>query len=272
MQRVIRLGSALSAAALAVVLVSGCARTATPPPAVAPPVASPAADAKPAALPDARTIIDRHIAAIGGRDAILSHSSSRVTGRIEMPANGLSGPIEMFAAKPDLSLLRMTLSGIGDMQEGFDGKVGWMTSPMTGPMLTEGRQLDQKKFDSDFFGDLKDPSRYESITTVERTTFDGRECYKVRLVNEAGMEDVEFYDVETGLKAGGQMSRESPMGAMNSTFTHGDYRKFGKLLHPATQKISTMGVEQILTIESIEYDTVDPKVFDLPDAIKALVK
>ncbi len=268
LQQVIRHGCALSAVALAAVLLmygSGpLAAQGTGPQA--------AQQAKPAELPDARTVIDRHVAAVGGRDAMMSYSSSHVRGRIDMPANGLSGSLEMFAAKPNLSLMRMTLAGIGDLQEGFNGKVGWMLSPVTGPMLTEGAQLEQKRFDADFFGDLKDPARYQSITTVERAPFDGRECYKVRLVNKAGVEDFEFYDVQTGLKAGGQMSRESPMGPMTSTFTHGEYKKFGKLLHPATQKISTMGVEQILTIDSIEYDTVDQKVFELPDAIKALIK
>lgn len=269
LQNQIRLGGALSAAALVVVLLAGGVE---PLAAQATTQAPPAQAVKPEALPDARTIIDRYVAAIGGRDAMRSYASSHVRGRIEMPANGLSGPFEMLAARPNLSLMRMTLTGVGDMQEGFDGKVGWMWSPLTGPMLTEGAQLEQKKFDSDFYGDLKDPSRYRSITTVERTTFDGRECYKVRLVNHAGVEDIEFYEVESGLKAGGQMSRESPMGTMTSTFTQRDYRKFGKLLHPATQKLTVMGVDQILTIESIEYDTVDPKVFELPEPIKALIK
>jgi len=223
-------------------------------------------------LPAARKIIERHIAAVGGRDVILAHTSSHVRGQVSMPANGLSGPIEIFAARPNRTLMRMTLTGIGDMAEGFDGKIGWMISPVTGPMLTEGRQLEQKRFDSEFYGDLKSPELYKSITTVERTTFDGRECYKIRLVNGIGLEDIEYYDVKTGLKAGGQMSRDTPMGSITSTYTHGEYRRFGKLLHPATQKLSTMGVEQILTVESIEYDKVDPKVFELPAAIKALIK
>jgi hypothetical protein len=269
LQRIVRHGRALSVAALAAVVLAGTIGPLAAQAAAQAPAAQPA---KTAPLPEARTIIDRHIAAVGGRDAMRAHSSSHVTGRIEMPANGLSGPFEMFAARPNLSLMRMTLSGVGDLQEGFDGKVGWMQSAMTGPMLTEGRQLEQKKFDADFYSELKDPSRYKSMTTVERTTFDGRDCYKVRLVSATGVEDIEYYEVESGLKAGGEMTRESPMGAMSSSYTHRDYKKFGKLIHPATQKISTMGVEQILTIESIEYDTVDPKIFELPAAIKALVK
>jgi hypothetical protein len=234
--------------------------------------AAPAAQEKPAPLPEARTIIDRHIEAVGGREAITAYSSSHVRGQFSMPATGISGPVQIFAARPNRSLMRMTMAGIGDLEEGFDGTVGWMLSPVTGPMLTEGAQLEQKKFDSEFFGDLKDPSRYKVMETVERTTFDGREVYKVRLVAATGAEDFEFYEVEGGLKAGMQMTRETPMGPMSSIVTLSDYRQFGKLRHPTTQKLSTMGMDQILTIESIEYDTVDPKVFELPAAIKALVK
>lgn len=268
-QTCVRLGWALSVAALvAAVMVS------VPAPLDAQAAAQ--APAKPApteaALPDARSLIDKHIAAIGGRDAVLSYSSSHVKGRVEMPANGLSGPFEVFAAKPNLSLMRMTFSGIGDMEEGFNGKVAWMLSPVTGPMLSEGRQFEQKRFDSDFYTELKDPARYTSITTVERTTFDGRDCYKIRLVSKDGVEDIEYYDAQTGLRAGGQMTRESPMGPISSVVTTTNYKKFGKLLHPVTQKITTMGIDQIITIESIEYDTVDPQLFEPPAAIKALIK
>jgi hypothetical protein len=230
------------------------------------------AQEKPAPLPEARTLIERHVEAVGGREAMKASSSLHVRGRVSMPAAGLSGPVEIFAARPNKMLMRMTMSGVGDLEEGFDGTVGWMLSPVTGPMLTEGAQLEQKKFDSEFFGDLKDPSRYKVMETVERTTFDGREVYKVRLVAATGAEDFEFYEVEGGLKAGMQMTRETPMGPMSSIVTLSDYRQFGKLRHPTTQKLSTMGMDQILTVESIEYDTVDPKVFEVPEPIKALIK
>ena len=36
------------------------------------------------------------------------------------------------------SLLRITLGGIGSIEEGFDGTVGWSLSPMTGPTLVAG--------------------------------------------------------------------------------------------------------------------------------------
>jgi hypothetical protein len=237
------------------------------------PAAPPAQQARvDAALPTPRRIIDRHIVAIGGRSAIMARTSTHATGTVSIPSAGMTGSVDIFTAKPDKTLLRITLGGIGSIEEGFDGKVGWSLSPMTGPALVQDKELEQKRFDSDFLADLHAEARYESMTTVEKTEFDGRQCYKLRLVRRGGGEEFEFYDVATGLKAGSITTRESPMGPITATATEGDYRRFGPLLQPTTVKSSAMGLEQVITLTSIEYDKVDPATFDAPPAIKALLK
>lgn len=230
--------------------------------------------AKPAAtkLPAAREIIDRHIKEIGGRAAILAHSSAHAIGTASMPAAGITGKMEMFHAKPNKFLQRISLPGIGDIEEGFDGKTGWTRSDLTGPILFDGKQLEERAFDADFYDELKSPERYESIATVEQTTFEERPVYKIRLVKKIGGEDVEFYDVQTGLRAGGVSTRESPMGPMQGTTSYGDYKKFGVLRQPATMKVTTLNVQMVMSILSMEYDTVDPAVFAPPPQIKALIK
>ena len=246
-----------------------------PPVAPAPtpaPKAKEAAKADQANLPSARSIVDRHVAAVGGKAALLAHSSSRATGTFTVASAGMTGAIEVFAAKPDKSLVKITIPGVGEVVEAYDGKNGWTMSAMTGPMLLEGKQLEEKRFDTDFFGELHDASRYESMTTIAREDFDGRQCYRVRLVRKGGGEDFEFYDVETGLKAGRIATRETPMGTVTGTSTEGDYKKFGNLLQPTTVKNTMMGVQQLITITSIEYDNVSSSVFEPPAQIKALIK
>ena len=223
-------------------------------------------------LPSARTIIDRHLKEIGGREAVLAQTSTHATGTVALPAAGLSGKLEAFHAKPNKFLQRMTLPGIGDIEEGFDGATGWSISPLTGPTILDGRQLEQRKFDADFFEDLKSSDRYESMTTVEKTTFEGRPVYKIQLVRKGGGDDIEFYDVETGLKAGAISTRDSPMGPMQGTTAWSEYRKFGTLLQPVKTKVSVMSTEMIMAITSVEYGKVDPLVFAVPAQIKALVK
>jgi len=225
-----------------------------------------------AGLPSARSIIDRHVKEIGGREAVLALTSTHATGTVSLPAAGLTGKLEAFHAKPNKFLQRMTLPGIGDIEEGFDGTVGWSISPLTGPTLLDGRQLEQRKFDADFFEDLKSNERYESMTTVEKTTFDGRSVYKVQLVRKGGGEDIEFYDATTGLKAGAITTRDSPMGPMQGTTSWSDYKKFGGLLQPVTTKVSVMSTEMVMAITSVDYGKVDPSMFAVPAQIKALVK
>ena len=230
---------------------------------------APAADA----LPPAREIIDRHVKAIGGREAVLAHVSTHATGTFAVAASGMAGTVEIYgASKPDRTLLRITIPGLGQIASGFDGSHGWSTSPLTGPMLQEGKELEQSKFDADFYGELRDPARFASISTVEKAPFEGRPCYKVRLVRRDGTEDFDYYDAATGLKAGSVNTRETPMGTVTITSTETDYRKFGKLLMPTTIKQRTMAIEQTVTISTVEYDNVPPGTFDPPAEIKALIK
>ena len=226
----------------------------------------------PAKLPAARSILDRHLAAIGGRDAVLGHSSTHATGTLSMPSAGLTGSLEIYGAKPNKTLLKISLGGVGEVVEGFDGKYGWSISPMTGPMILEGKQLAEKQFDSEFHSELRSDSRYASLTTLEQVDFEGRSCYKVRLVKKTGGEDLEFYDVQTGLRAGTMTTRETQMGTVSGTTVEADYRKFGNLLQPSTIRSQIGGVQQVITITAVEYDNVPATVFDMPAGIKALLK
>ena len=246
-----------------------------PPPARPPKAAPPnteQVERAPASLPAARTILDRHVAAIGGREAVLRHTSTHATGTLAMPSAGMTGALEIFGAAPNRTLLKITLGGVGEVMEGFNGTHGWSISPMTGPMLLEGKQLEEKRFDSDFHSELRTDSRYVSLTTLEQVEFEGRPCYKVRLVRKTGGEDMEFYDVKSGLKAGSITTRETQMGTVTGTTVETDYRRFGDILQPTTIRSQVGGLQQVITITSVEYDKVPATVFDLPVGIQALLK
>jgi hypothetical protein len=226
-----------------------------------------------AALPDAREIINRHIKAIGGREAILAHTSMHATGTLSVASAGITGPMEIFgAANPNRVVVKTSVPGIGDIMEGFDGSHGWSVSPMTGPMLKIGKELTQTKLDADFYSELRDPKTYPEVKTIEKTTFDGRPCYKVSLKRIDGIEDFDFYDVATGLRAGSINTRETPNGVLTMTSMEGGYKKFGKLTQATAVTQQVMGVEQKITLNMVEYDNVPPTAFEPPAAIKALIK
>jgi hypothetical protein len=267
--------SALAMTLCATSLLYGQAPAPAPAPAK-PSLPTPAKPASPTtadpSLPSARSIIDKYVQAIGGRKAILAHSSSHATGTFNVVSAGISGAIEIFNAKPAKSLVKTNIGGIGEILEGFDGTYGWGISPMTGPSLAEGTELEQKRFDADFYSDLHDEARYTSMKTVEKTTFESRPAYKLSLVKKIGGEDVEYFDTETGYKIGTTGSREGPMGPMNITVSQGDYKKFGDVMVPTTIKQSVSGVANVITITSMEFDNVPPTTFEIPERIKALIK
>jgi hypothetical protein len=258
-------GLALPIACVLLVVFTAPAKAQTA--AAAPPQSKPAE-----ALPDAQKVIDRHVEAAGGRQAIKGHSSMRIKGSMTIPANGMSGTLELFVARPNKTVAKTTIAGIGEISEGFDGVVAWSINPMTGPMLATGEELKQKAFDADFDGALNVASRYDAIKTLEKTTFEGRPVYKLALTRKGGGDDIEFYDVETGLKAGAIIERQNPMGTISVTTVVSNYKKFGDLTMPTQMTQSTSGVQIVTTFDSVEFDNVDPAVFELPAPIKALVK
>jgi hypothetical protein len=270
----------LAVAALVVVAVPApCLAQSPSTPAAAPQ----AAPAKPdPSLPDGREVINRFLKAIGGRDAVLAHKSMHVTGKYEVAASGLQGELELFtAANPDRAFQRVSVPGVGEILQGYDGEHGWSINPVTGPMLQQGKELEQAKFDADFYSELRDPKNYKSITTLAKTscpagadtpTPEAHSCYKVSLLRNDGTEDFDFYDTETALRVGSIQQRESPMGPITSNNVAGDYKKFGNLLQPTTLVATVMGVAQKITVSAIEYDAVPATAFEPPASIKALIK
>jgi hypothetical protein len=212
------------------------------------------------------------VRAIGGRDAVLRHSSLRAVGTFSMPGQGIAGTVERFAARPDRFREKVSMSGVGEMQLGFDGSVGWMVTPMTGPMVLTGKQLEQLRRDAEFDAALHDPAGYTALETGERVEFEGRPAYKVRALRTNGDEDFEFFDADNGLLIGSIVTRESPLGTMKATNVMSDYRAFSGLQLPTRQVQRVLGTEQVVTITSVEFGGVDPAAFAPPAAILALVK
>ena len=221
--------------------------------------------------PQARAIVERHLAAAGVFDPA-AVTSMRASGTLAMPAQGITGTVQIIAARPNKTLLKAEIAGIGALESGFDGERGWSVDPIMGPSLLTGKQLEQARFDASFDGPFHDLSRFTSLAAAGTEEFDGRQAHRVNAVNTAGDKSAEYFDAETGLHAGSVATRETPMGAIEVTSIVRDYRKAGAALqaHQLVQRM--MGVEQVITIETFEFNVVTADTFVMPPSVKALVK
>lgn len=221
-------------------------------------------------LPAAKELHDKYVQALGGADNIRKHTMLHATGNFEIPAQGVSGTIEIWGALPDKMVSVQDIPGIGTIKSGFDGTVGWQINPMTGASLLTGKQLDQAKQQSDLHAVLNPDKYIQSMETVEKTTFDGKDAYKVKVVTKSGEEYFEFYDPTTGLNVGLTRKIESQMGPIEATTIVSDYKDVDGQLVPMKMRQSAMGFESVIVMSKIEFTGVDPALFELPSEVKAL--
>jgi hypothetical protein len=237
--------------------------------AVGPPAAGKQANAK---LPPAKDLLDKHLQAVGGKEAILKHKSTQAKAKVEIVGQNITGTLEIFAAAPDKTVSKISIPGVGDFQRGFDGKVAWSITPTDGPALVQGKEAEQMKEDADFYHEADEAKKYKSLETLEETKFENQDCYKVKLVAKTGRVSFNYYDKKSGLLVGSTQTQTIAQGEVTVTSVLSDYKAFGGVLSP-TKVVQDMGpIKQLMTLESVEYDKVDPKVFDLPPQIKALVE
>ena len=223
------------------------------------------------ALPDAKTLMEKHNAAMGGRAAFDKYSSMHMTATMNIAAMGMDAAVDFYRAKPNKFMQRIVLGPVGEILQGYDGKVAWTTNPMVGAQLIEGDAGLAMKGQADFFANLQDPTAYSTAQTVELTDFEGRKCYKVRVVRD-GRDGAEFFDAATGLLAGFSGTQATAQGPVEAMTVFVEYAEFGGIKLP--KKIEQRGgpAGATITFSAIEFDKVDPAVFELPAAVKALIK
>lgn len=223
-------------------------------------------------LPSARTVVDRFISAIGGQQAFATVNSVHATGTIEIAQQGISGTADLMTARPNKSLLVVDITGIGRIETGYDGKVGWNIDPQSGPALATGQELTEMAEEAWFDAPLRRPDQVKEMTTVEKTEFDHRPVYKLKIVFPSGREEFSYFDTETGLDLGHEGKRTTRMGTLPSIETFRDYKAFGGVKQATTIVDDVLGFQQVVHITTCVYNNVPADAFELPPAIKALIK
>ncbi|HWQ53903.1 MAG TPA: hypothetical protein VN442_09470 [Bryobacteraceae bacterium] len=225
-------------------------------------------------LPKAEAIIEKYIAATGGRAAAEKLHSQVLTGTIEMVGKGVTGTVMVYRAAPNKALSIVEFGGLGKAEEGTDGQVAWTRSAIAGPRVKEGSEKAFSLRGAVFNGDLRWRELYDKAEVVGLETVDGRSCYKVVMTPKGEGETVtRYYDKESGLVTKVLMTLKSPQGEIPIESIPSDYRKSGDLLlpHKLTQRV--MGNEIVTTFTSVQNNPeLAADRFALPPDIKALLE
>lgn len=220
-------------------------------------------------LPAAAEILARYRAAAG--ENAYNRQSVRAVGEFSMPAAGITARLESYSVRPNRSLVRVSIPGLGEILNGYTGDVAWAMDPIEGPRLLKGGEAAQLADGAAFESTLRPDALLDSATTVERTRIAGRECIKVRLAWKSGRETFDCFSEETGLLVATQDRMETSMGMIDSVALYDDYRDFEGMKIATRTTVQRMGVEQVITVTEVTFDNVPESALELPAEIKALI-
>jgi hypothetical protein len=221
-------------------------------------------------LPTPAALLARYVDALGGESALRKHESSTRKGKMSIAAMGMEGSSTVLAAAPDKIVMNIE-TGMGAMNQGYNGEVGWSDNPMTGATVLDGEQLSNMKQQADYYMPLNYPKHYSTMETVEEVDWNGTPAYKVKVVSSTGRESSHFFDKTTGLLLGIQGIQAGPMGESEVKIAFSDYKDFGGVKIPAKTLLDVQGMQIEQTVETVTFNDVDPAAFEPPEAIKSLL-
>ncbi|MBA2501860.1 MAG: hypothetical protein H0V27_03170 [Pyrinomonadaceae bacterium] len=189
---------------------------------------------KGAKLPSAKKIFDDFTKATGGRRVMGKFTSRVSTGTVELAPMGARGTITITQKAPNKLLTTMALTGLGEFQSGFDGKIGWSKDSINGLRELTAGELSATRRGAQF--NQADMSKMYSRTTVTgRDKVGDREVYVVEAVPTEGGAPVKMYfDVQNGLMLRVDSVTESPQGKISVQSYLEDYRAVDKIKMPFT--------------------------------------
>ena len=219
-------------------------------------------------------IVEKHLAAAGGRQALVKLKSRVVTAAVSVttPIGDLMGTLVLSSEAPnkERSLITLDLSALGAGQvvfeQRFDGKAGYAMDPLQGNRAITGNPLDNLKNQSFPDGLLDYEQRGITITLAGKEKVGDRDAFVLVLQPKAGSTVRTYIDAETFQLARTRMMVDSPeTGPMEQTIDFSDYRDVDGYKFPFLVKTSNPAQTVNVTITKIENNVMlDQSIFSAP--------
>lgn len=225
-------------------------------------------------LPTGESILMKYVENTGGVEKYKSVKNVRIKGTMSVPAQGISGTVDITTVVPDKMAAKVEIEGIGTIENGSNGEATWENSAMMGPRLITGKEADIAKEQSNMERIYNPAKYYKSMKTVGTEEVDGKKCYKVELITKSDDKIQSFYDVESGLELKSIRTIPSQMGPLKVHSYSSDYQEDDgiKTPHKVEQKLDTGMVLQVISMDEVNYNVEIPAdAFNPPAAVKKLM-
>ena len=219
-------------------------------------------------------IVEKSLAADGGRQALAKIKSRVSAGTISMttPGGDISGTIEIFNAAPNKmrSLVKIDLSAMGAgtavVDERFDGTSGYSMNSMQGDSPITGSRLEALK-NSIFPSPLADyKERGSKIELAGKEKVGDRDAFALTIVPKTGPAMKVWIDAATYLTLKSAITVDVPeLGSVEQIFEFSDFRDVNGLKLPFLLKGQTGPQPFTVVVTKVEHNVeIDPSLFVKP--------
>lgn len=218
---------------------------------------------------DAREVVDRFAQSIGA-EKMLEKTSMTVHGKFSIPGQGLEGTLMAQAKAPDHMLMSIEIPGYGHVRSGYGEGVGWSIDPAMGSQLLTDTALAQLADQANYYALLYRDEDYKSLELMGEKEFAGQKCWHVEVITKSGLPAQHYFSAETGLLVGIEAEQHTPMGAIPTTSIISQYEEFDGVMVATHTEQTMMGMQQVMTVEKVDFAELDDAIFAMPAEIQAL--
>lgn len=223
----------------------------------------------------AEEVLDRSLAALGGRDAHAKITTRSTVGSITIgtPAGEIVGSIELTNAAPNKSrsVIRADLTALGVGQllidQRFNGETGYALDSLQGNRDITGNQLDNLRNGSFPHPFMSYKELGVKVSLAGKEMVDGREAHVVLFQPSRGSSSRQYIDTQTYLPIRMVMTVNVPQagGDLEQTTAFSDYREVDGIKIPFAIASSSTLQNFSVSIAKIEHNVkVDDAQFSKP--------
>ena len=176
--------------------------------------------------PAVDAILDKYVAALGGRAALEKITTMAMHGTMEFPEYGTSGTTSEYF-KGDHFAALTEVPGYGTVGTIYDGRKGWQVDPQRGTSEITGADFADLRRRADIHWNLKLAEYYPGLKVVNREFISGKDAWKLEATVE-GWTYSFWFETNSGLLVRFDTDRHTPEGP--SSVVISDYRRVGDVL------------------------------------------
>jgi len=217
------------------------------------------------ALPSVDQVLDRYVAALGGKAAIEKITTRVAKGTFELPDQGVVGTYEAFAKAPNKSGSEIQFEGFGVVRQGFDGTVGWAESPQAGLREMAGQELSNTRRNAEFHQPLKLRELFPKMSVKERRQVGMRDAYVLEADPGDGSMRWMYFDAESSLLVQVENEWDTPQGRIKSEVLFEDYREVDGVKVAFVIRQSNPNIRFVIQLSDVRHNVeVDEAKFKKP--------